>query len=133
MIVKCIKIISPATGEDLGNTSPWLTRGKSYVVFAVRHTPYNKRTMQVLLESENYKDPAFFDINQFEIISNKISSHWVIGKDEDEHVCFMPQEWFKEGFGEGIDNGDESSLRLYIKYRDLMIQEDPIRGIMKAV
>lgn len=132
MIVKCAKIISRSTGRDLGNKSPWLIKGKAYIVFAVRYR-WDIKTIDFLLESENCSDPVFFDNSQFDVISNKISSYWVFGKDEDEFICFMPEEWFKEGFGEGIDNGDESSMSLYRKYRDLMIQEDPIRGIMKAV
>ena len=132
MIVKCIKIISPATGKDLGERSDCLIRGKAYTVFAIRYSPYSK-TVQILLQSENYGDPIFFDIDHFEVISNKLSSYWIFGKDEDGFICFMPQEWFKDGFGEGIDSGDESSMSLYRKYRDLMVQEDPIRGIMKAV
>ena len=132
MIVKCVKIISPTTGKDLGRQSPWLIKNKSYIVFAVRYD-HHERNIEILIESENYKDPEFFDIDQFEVISNKLSSYWVFGKDEDEFICFMPKEWFKEGFGEGIDNGDESSMSLYRKYRDLMVQEDPIRGIMKSV
>jgi len=125
MIVKCVKIVSPATGKDLGERSPWLIRGKVYIVFAIRYR-WDTKTMQILVETENYSDPMFAEIDQFEIISNQLSSYWVFDKDEDKFNCFMPQAWFTEGFGEGIDNGDESSLSIYRKYRDLMIKEASI-------
>ena len=35
MKVKCVKILSPATGKDLGSKSSWLTVGKVYVVLAL--------------------------------------------------------------------------------------------------
>ena len=129
MIVRCIKIISPTTGEDLGGSSPWIIRGKAYVVLAIKHNLHAK-TMEILLQSEDYKEPTFFEFNfdWFELLSDKISSYWVFGQDEDGCVCFMPPDWFQEGFGEDMDNGDESSMMIYRRDRDLMFSEDPIRS-----
>lgn len=131
MIVKCVKIISRATGKDLGDKSPWLIKDKSYIVFAIRYR-WDTKTIDFLLESENFSDPTFFDSNQFEIISNRLSSYWVFGKDEDNFICFMPQAWFQTGFGEGIDNGDESVMSIFRHYRDLIIKEDPLNGSIQV-
>lgn len=127
MIVKCKKIISPATGKDLGDSSPWIKKNKSYTVLAIRWAIKN---IEILLESEHYQEPVFFEFNfeLFELVSNKISSYWVLGKDEDDFICFMPSHWFKNGFGEAMDNGDEGAMMIYRKDRDLMFNEDPIKN-----
>ncbi len=75
MRVKCCRIISHTTKEDLGEQSPWLKKGKEYLVLAMAWS--SKFGMQIYIQTEQYNEPRFIDLDGFEIVSQKIPSTWI--------------------------------------------------------
>ncbi|MFO1257942.1 MAG: hypothetical protein U1E78_05985 [Gammaproteobacteria bacterium] len=124
MIVKCIKIISCATGKDLGEKSAWLKVGNQYPVYAIRIEVGKYGHFQVAIESESDGEPVFMNIENFEIVSNHIPSTWVIGINPDRDIGFMPLSWFDHAFWEGMDEGTDEAMALFEKEKLLMLKEE---------
>ena len=127
MIIECKKAISDATGEDLGNDSPWLKIGKQYVVYAIRfrNDPPHFIRLEALIESEHYGEPHLFDLTQFTVISSKIPSTWIFNYDSEGSMVFMPSDWFYDSCWEDLGNETSRWLELFHKEKELILQEEP--------
>lgn len=115
MKAKCIKILSPATGKDLGTKSPWLTVGNIYVVLAL--TLKFDEITKILVESDENNTPQDFYFNQFELVDDKEPKNWISQIAPNDEVWKAPASWLKEGFWDKLDAGDEQAIVDYFKER----------------
>lgn len=122
MKIKCVKIISPTTGEDLGAKSPWLTVGKTYVVLAL--TLQFGIPVRALIEDDSNGEPTDFSIDQFEVIDDSEPSNWIV-KQGDRGISWKsPNAWLDADFWDKFDEGEESAVRNYFEERLRIISSD---------
>ena len=126
MKVKCKKFLSPfGDGMEL-ESSGFLTIGREYIVLAI---DINKRNVcKVYIEDDSKELPGYFDIRQFDVVSNYIPSRWVIEyREEFNSLAFYPKSWVEhEDFWDRfIDDHDPEMIALFEKERDLIYEEEP--------
>lgn len=125
MLIKCTKIISPVTKEDLGEKSPWLTKGKEYVVLALNVS--SKCGMEVCIQTDHYNEPRYITLNGFEIISQTIPKNWVtVSKkiDDETFIDMLPQSWAYEGFFNELEDENHQAIALFNKEAELIYREE---------
>lgn len=125
MRIKCNKIISPTTQEDLGSESPWLKKDKEYLVLAMSWS--SKFGMEIYIQTEQYNEPAFIRLEGFEIISQKIPSSWITVTQQfgDQTLVHMlPRSWNYENFFEEIENEKSEAVSLFNKEVEQMYHEE---------
>jgi len=114
MRVKCNKLISYTTKEDLGDKSPWVKKNKEYVVLAM--TWGDKSGMDVFIQSEDDNEPIFMHLDGFEIVSQKMPSNWitVMKKVYDEtFVLMLPERWNYEMFTEDLEDQKPEAIAIF--------------------
>lgn len=125
MIIKCNTIISPVTKEDLGDKSPWLTKGNEYIVLALNIS--SRSGIEACIQTDHYNEPRYITLNGFEIISQKIPSSWItINKDigEETFVEMIPESWAYDGFFEELENENMDSIAIFNKEAELIYNEE---------
>lgn len=125
MRVKCNRIISHITKKDLIDQSPWLKRGKEYLVLAMAWS--SKYGMQIYIQTEQYNEPRFIDIDGFEIVSQKIPSAWITTTQqlEDQTLMFMlPESWTYDSFFEELEDEKPEAVELFNKEVDQIYREE---------
>jgi hypothetical protein len=122
MRVKCNRLISATTKEDLGEESPWLKKGNEYTVLGMRWS--SKFGMRILIQTEHYNEPRFISIDGFEIINQKIPPSWKTqtSKFGDQIiVVMMPESWLNyDNFLDKLENEDSSAVALFNKEAELI-------------
>ena len=107
-----------------------LTFNKEYVVMAI--TKWDNVLYFYVLGDESIKYPLPFPIQIFEVIDSRFSEYWNYSKNNfseslniSEHEVISFNEWSvgKDFFYEKILDEDSETLLIFIKYRDLMINE----------
>lgn len=125
MLIKCNKIISPVTQEDLGDKSPWLTKVKEYVVLSLNIS--SKFGTEVCIQTDHYREPRYITLDGFEIISQKIPKNWIttVKKIEDEYLIDMlPQSWSYEGFFNELSDENSQAIDIFNKEAELIYREE---------
>lgn len=119
MKVKCVRNISPITGEEIFSNE-WLTVGKIYVVLSL--VVRVGVDIQFRLLGNDNQIPALFDSKQFVVVSSVISSNWVIKID---HDCLQlsPSKWLKKGFWENYFDDDLESVRDFRNELHIILSE----------
>jgi len=74
MKVKCIKLVD--SRGNVQEKSPWLTLGKVYHVLEVVQDAHKRWLLRVVGDGDN--GVGLFRLEQFEIVSAKISVAWVV-------------------------------------------------------
>ncbi|MFE4874297.1 hypothetical protein [Streptomyces sp. NPDC056682] len=98
MIVRCVQIISPTTGEVVTD-HPAIRVGAEYPVLEVITTG-NKVLLRIpeLLDNTEYRDsPGLWDAAMFMVVSSRIPSCWV-AELGDGRPTLAPREWQRAGF-----------------------------------
>lgn len=116
MIVVCRKVLHYETKKDLGLSSPWLKVGNEYVVLGM--TLVEKVGSQIYIQSENYGDPTFFDLDGFEFIDQTIPSSWITVFSEvcnRREVNLIPESWNYDSFFEDILDEEAKAVELFKK------------------
>ena len=125
MLIKCHRIISPATKEDLGEKSPWLQKNKEYVVLALNIS--NKFGIQACIQTEHHNEPACFDLDGFEVVSQHLPSNWItqVKEVDDQTIIEMlPKNWAYQGFFEELENENLDSIAIFNKEAELIYNEE---------
>lgn len=126
MKVKCAKIISPTTKKDLGEQSPWLKRGKEYIVLAMNWS--SKFGMQIFIQTEQYNEPRFIFLEGFEVISQKMPASWITTTQEfgDQLIVTMqPKSWLSfNNFFDELDEEKPEAVALFNKEVEQMYREE---------
>ena len=122
MKVKCRNIISPITKENLGESSPWLTRDKEYVVLAIE---MNLETgINILIQTDHYNDPVFIALDGFEVIEQNIPSNWSKKYERNSSCYFMPESWMYSTFYEELEDQAEKAMFFFKKESELIYREE---------
>jgi hypothetical protein len=125
MIVKCNKIISFVTKENLGDKSPWLVKGNEYVILALDWS--SKGGIEAYIQTEHYKEPRFISLNGFEFISQTIPSSWVTkiqDLGDEKIVTMLPASWSYDGFFEDVENQKLKAIELFNKEVEQIYREE---------
>jgi hypothetical protein len=125
MLIKCTKIISPVTKEDLGDKSPWLVKGKEYVVLALNIS--SKCGITVCLQTEHYNEPSYFSLNGFEIISQHIPKSWITltkQMDDETFIDMIPQSWAYDGFFNELEDENHQAIALFNREIEIIYCEE---------
>jgi len=125
MLIKSNKIISPVTKEDLGDKSPWLTKGKEYVVLALNIS--TKGGIEVCIQTDHYNEPHYITLDGFEIINQRMPFSWItVSKDlGDENIIDMlPQSWAYDGFFGQLDDENPEAIALFNKEAEIIYREE---------
>ncbi len=125
MIVKCNRIISSVTQEDLGGKSPCLEKEKYYLVFALSCS--NNSGVYIYIQTENFNEPTFVPLDGFEIITQHIPKSWVTSTVENEQYTVFtmePKSWSYEDFYEEVLNEHPETMELYRKEALMMYEEE---------
>lgn len=113
MKVKCISIF---------NKNSYLEIGKEYAVLQLEiYLP--KKVIYRLVADTNYKMPALYEPEQFEVTSNLIPSNWVIDI-FDESIMLGPKAWAAIGFWEDCYDMDEKALEIYRRESWIIFEEE---------
>ena len=124
MRVICRKAISRTTGEDLGESSPWVKVGKEYTVLAINYAETSG--FDIYIQTEDYDEPRFICLTGFEILNQTIPSSWITvisdfyGK---KVVTMLPASWNYDGFFEDLDDQKPEAIALFNKEAELIYKE----------
>ena len=122
MIIKCKKIISPTTKEDLGKSSTWLTVGKEYVVLALQWD--RKFGILAMIQADCYNEPVFIPLEGFEIISQKIPGSWKGEIDEYGTFEVMPKSWLYDEFLQELEDQTQNTMKLFEEESRIIYEEE---------
>ncbi|PJN36695.1 hypothetical protein CG747_32780 [Streptomyces sp. CB02959] len=117
MIVRCIQIISPTSGEVV-NDHPGIRVGVEYPVLEVITTASRvliriPERPDVLVERDS---PGLWDAAMFTVVSGQLPDCWVAGL-EDGQVTLAPKEWQRSGYWEDYFDGEPSAGADYERLR----------------
>jgi hypothetical protein len=125
MKVLCNKVISSTTGEDLGESSPFLKRGKEYTVLAVNYCETSG--FYICIQTENYNEPCFIPFVGFEFINEKMPSSWVTVFSESygrKVMNLLPASWNYDSFFEDVDDEKPAAVALFNKEAEKIYREE---------
>ncbi|MFJ2234895.1 hypothetical protein [Streptomyces sp. NPDC087859] len=117
MIVRCIQIISPATGEVVTD-HPAIRVGADYPVLEVL-TGANRVLLRIpeLVDTTEYRDrPGLWDAAMFTVVSNRMPSCWV-AELEDGRLTLAPREWQRAGFWDDYFDDVPAAVAEYDRLR----------------
>jgi hypothetical protein len=110
MKVRCLRIASPATGEELDKSS-WLTVGREYVVLQIVALP--GREVLLRLEGDKPGSPGLWESSLFETVDTGIPASWSAHVDEDGNLSIGPDAWRRQGFWDDFFDDDPEAVREY--------------------
>lgn len=122
MKVRCIKLVNPNTGSAEKKNS-WLTIGRIYHVLSVEKDVCH--SVQYRLTGDANDIPALHDAGQFEVVSNKIPSNWVVNVEQGGSVEFAPLKWISWGYWEKYFDGEVEAIQVYKEESRRILEEDP--------
>jgi hypothetical protein len=124
MKIKCINIYNKIT-KKFEQTSKILTIGKEYIVLEIYVFPKRDGEEKILyrLNVDKTGTPGLFEFSQFELISEKLPSNWVIAKDNNT-LIFAPKSWQEKKFWDDFFNGDKKALEIYHREADIIASEE---------
>jgi hypothetical protein len=123
MIVRCIQIISPATGEIV-NDHPLIRVGAEYPVLEVLTTA-NRVLLRIpeLFDTTEYRDsPGLWDAAMFTVVSSRMPSCWV-AELEDGSMTLAPREWQRAGFWDDYFDVVPAAVDEYDRLRAAILAE----------
>jgi hypothetical protein len=120
MKVKCKKILSETTKEDLGNSSPWLTIDKEYIVLMVIVKP--NKGVEILIQSDSYHEPILISLDGFEVMDQKMPSNWVTGIKNNAYYM-MPNSWLYDDFFDGLEDQTPKVMALFKTESEIIYRE----------
>lgn len=130
MKVRCKKFLSSDREKRELEEKQGLTKGKEYIVLGIS---FNKHDRYIYMNDDDEDQlPGYFDIRQFDIVSDYIPSNWVIEYDEKfDSLGFYPKSWINEqnlstesGFWEKFVDGDHDMIALFEKEKELIYREE---------
>ncbi|MCG8417845.1 MAG: hypothetical protein MJE77_07875 [Proteobacteria bacterium] len=104
-------VLKSAEAADKPNVRGWLRRDTVYLVLAVESSGTSATAYRI--ESEDNRTPALFETDLFSIVDNRVSSCWVVVKDENCPLQFMPAAWNEDDFWDRFFDGDADARRAY--------------------
>ncbi|RJG36162.1 hypothetical protein [Motilimonas pumila] len=110
MKVKCIKIVSPITNEDLGNKGIGLCVGNDYTVLVF--TMMSNSGSQVVLRNEDNHNVGVYSLDLFDIVDGTLSRYWKMFRD-DLGYTLCPEEWTGLDFWEKLEENYREEMEIF--------------------
>jgi len=121
MKVRCIKLL-----DSRGNPqtqAPWLTVGEVYQVMSVILGTDAKWALRLVGDGLN--GLALFRLEEFEIVSAKIPSSWIVTWSSKGVFELTTEPWCQSGFWERYYDKDPEAVRIFENERRKIIEADP--------
>ncbi|MFJ9914712.1 hypothetical protein [Actinacidiphila glaucinigra] len=117
MIVRCVQIISPATGKVVSD-HPGIRVGSEYPVLEVLTTASRVllRIPERLDITGERESPGLWDAAMFTVVSDRMPECWVAGLEEGR-LTLAPQEWQRLGFWEDYFDDVPAAVAEYERLR----------------
>lgn len=122
MKVKCINIYNEHNKQHESFSSS-ITIGREYIVLEVEIYP-GKNIFYRLISDNSNNSPALYDSKQFEIVSDQLSSNWIISQSKRGVVYLGPAAWQISGFWENCYDGDGATLEIYKREARIIVNEE---------
>ncbi|HEV2523810.1 MAG TPA: hypothetical protein VGU44_01590 [Gammaproteobacteria bacterium] len=125
MKVRCKKFLSEDREKKELDSRTGLTKGKEYIVLGISFSEHNRRIY--MQDDDEDELPGYFDIRQFDIISNYIPSNWIVEYSENfDTLGFYPKSWVeaKNFWDRFIDDDDPEMIALFEKEKALIYREE---------
>ncbi len=129
MRLRCICIVEERTGQRLIDSkgqpvqrSRWLSVGTQYHALGVSLD--ERSILETRMIGDDGVTPAIYRLSQFEIVSPRIPSSWVI---EWRGGCVLeiaPARWLADGFWERYFDGDVEARQVFEEERQRAVDED---------
>jgi hypothetical protein len=132
MKIKCKKFLSESADRKELEISGALTKGREYIVLGISTSD---RDRSFYIECDDSTLPGYFDVRQFDVVSNYLPSSWQA--EYVENLCsldFYPKSWieadnFLERF---VNDEDPDMIALFEKERDLIYREEAEYELKKS-
>jgi len=121
MLIKARRLINPATRKEI-NSSPWVQVDKEYLVLGLFIVA--NEGISVYIQSEYHRQPGFFLLSGFEIVTQEFPSSWVRYFNTDNSVRFIPEPWNYETFFEEVEDGNLKAVELFNQEAEKMYREE---------
>jgi hypothetical protein len=108
MKVRCIRLLE-SSGKPT-DKSGWLTIGKTYHVLEVMQ---DRGRWLLRLIGDEPNGLALFQLEQFEIVSSKIPSSWIISWGKEGFFELTTEAWRDAGFWDRYYDRDPEALRIF--------------------
>ncbi len=130
MKVKCIKYMTIGPDPQEMETSPFLTKGKEYVVLMISRDENN---IFYYIQEDSSEDSVggYFDARQFIVTSNYIPNNWIINvKIEFNYVGLLPKKWYEHrGFFDKLhDDDDPAAIELFFSECNEIYRQEELFG-----
>jgi hypothetical protein len=122
MKVKCINIFNQHT-KEFKQSSYWLTIGREYIVLEVNIFTEKKVLYRLVGDNPN-ESPGLYCSSQFEIISGKIPSNWLVSQINNNVINLSPASWSHLGFWEDCFDLEPEALEVYKKEARIIAREE---------
>ncbi|MEU9112831.1 hypothetical protein AB0D04_13825 [Streptomyces sp. NPDC048483] len=124
MIVRCVQIISPATGAVVSD-HPAMRMGVEYPVLEVLTTA--DKVMLRIPESVDsrpgaFDSPGLWDASMFTVVSDRVPACWVAALDAGA-LSLAPREWQRPGFWEDFFDGVPAAVAEYDRCKAEILEQ----------
>lgn len=131
MKLRCVRIIDERTGRQVVDEktggplmrNSWLSVGNTYhalsLVFDAR------QVVLVRLVADDGLTPGLCRLEQFDVISPKIPSNWVVGHWGGSCLELSPQAWLGTDYWDRYFDGDRDARLVFEKELRRILSEDP--------
>lgn len=121
MKVRCVKLLD--TRGNPQTHSAWLTLGKIYHVLSV---VLGARGIWLLrLVGDTVPGVGLFPLQQFEIVSSRVPSSWIITWNSNGVFELTTEAWNQPGFWERYFEHDAAAIRVFEEQRKMIVEADP--------
>ncbi len=121
MKARCTKLI-----DTLGNPqtrSSWLTVGKIYHVLSVILDAQGRWTLRLLADSQ--PGVGLFPLEQFEIVSSKLSGRWIATWNNQGAFELTTEAWNEPGYWDRYFDSDSNAHATFDKEMAAIVASDP--------
>lgn len=121
MRIKLRRIISQTTKQEL-DEAPWGKVDQEFLVLAL--FVGTRSGLSAYIQAPPYNEPGFFALDGFEVLSQYISSTWVMRVTANNVISFLPKNWAYESFFDEVENGDLKAIELFNQETEKMYIEE---------
>jgi len=116
MKVTCVQI------SDKYPSRAGITIGHTYHVLSIISA--KNQVVKYQLIGDDGMTPAYYAVDNFQVISGIIPSNWVIVGNARVNFEFVPKAWARPGFLVDFFNGVAEAIEVFDREKELIIQED---------
>ena len=105
------------------DSSSWLTKGKEYIILELE-IDAGKDILYRLVGDNSDQSPGLYDSRQFEVVSEKLPSNWIIHQVKSGLLNIGPKPWQEPGFWEDCYDHDPKALEIYKREARIIYEEE---------